>query len=203
MVQNSSFDNHDPGPISLSASHPDNIRLAGVLSMLPTTYLFTIYVFSFVVSIGAVVLSSPVSTTIVSQAPRRGWKTGPPVTVGHALMECVIVILIMLGVGVGLAHPSIWRVIAMAAGGLLIWMGALMLRAVWRGEVSLPGVDDGQKQLSSGQLIGLGMLPTGANPIWDAWWMTDPVYQVIIVMCGAFFVYLGLVFLWQGILLQQ
>lgn len=32
-------------------------------------------------------------------------------------------------------------------------------------------------------------------------WMTDRVYQVIIILCGAFLVYLGLVFLRQGTLL--
>jgi len=30
-------------------------------------------------------------------------------------------------------------------------------------------------------------------------WITDPVYRTIIVVCGGFFLYLGLKFLWQGI----
>lgn len=132
--------------------------------MLPTTSPFAIYIFSSVVGIGAVVSPGPVSTAIVSQAPRQGWKTGPLVAVGHALLEFAIVALLMLGLGVGLEHPNIQRAIAIAGGGLLVWMGVLMLRAVRRGEVRLPGVDDGQKPISSGQLIGLGMLATITNP---------------------------------------
>jgi threonine/homoserine/homoserine lactone efflux protein len=214
--------------------------------LLPTTSLFAIFVFSFLVGAGAVVTPGPVSTAIVSQSPRQGWKAGPLVAAGHAMMEFVIVILIVLGLGAGLAHPNIQRLIATVGGGLLVWMGVMMLRAVLRGEMHLPGVDDRQNPLSSGQLVGLGMLATASNPFWYAWWVTvaasylaqaqalntagvaafylghvsadiawdttlssvvgggrrwmnDTIYRAIIVFCGAFFVYLGIVFLKQGV----
>lgn len=214
--------------------------------MLPTTSLLAIFVFSFLLGAGAVVTPGPVSTAIVSQAPRQGWKTGPLVAVGHALMEFLIVVLIVLGLAAGLAHPNIQRFIAVAGGGLLVWMGLMMLRAVLRGEMHLPGADDRQNPLSSRQLVGLGMLATASNPFWYAWWVTvaasylvqaqamnmpgvaafylghvsadlawdttlssvvgggrrwmnDKVYRAIIVLCGVFFIYLGLAFLKQGV----
>jgi threonine/homoserine/homoserine lactone efflux protein len=112
--------------------------------MLSATSQYAIYVFSFVGGIGAVVSPGPVSTATVRQAPRQGWKTGPLVAVGHALLEFAIVALIMLGQGVGLAHPNIRRVIAVAGGGLLVWMGALMLYPRWEGIVlqSIPLMRD-------------------------------------------------------------
>lgn len=215
--------------------------------MLPTTSLFAIFAFSFLVGFGAVVTPGPVSAAIVSQASRQGWKAGPLVATGHALMEFAIVALIVLGLGVGLTHPGLQRLIAFAGGGMLVWMGMLMLRAVWRREVHLPHPEDGQTATSHGRLLGLGILATVSNPFWYAWWvtvaagylaqaqalsiagvgafylghisadfawdttlssvvgggrrwMTDRVYQVIILLSGAFLVYLGLVFFRQGIL---
>jgi threonine/homoserine/homoserine lactone efflux protein len=140
--------------------------------LLPTTSLFAIFVFSFLVGAGAVVTPGPVSTAIVSQSPRQGWKTGPLVAAGHALLEFAIVVLIVLGLGAGLANPEIQRLIAVGGGGLLVWMGIMMLRAVRRGEMRLPGIDERQNPLSSGQLVGLGMLATASNPFWYAWWVT-------------------------------
>lgn len=214
--------------------------------MMPTQSLIAIYIFSFFVGFGAVVTPGPVSTAIVSQAPRQGWKTGPLVAAGHALTEFAIVTLIVLGLGVGLAHPNIQRLIAFAGGGMLVWMGALMLRAVWRREVHLPSLEGGQMARSPGRLLGLGILATVSNPFWYAWWvtvaagylaqtqalsiagvgafylghisadftwdttlsslvgggrrwMTDRVYQAIILVAGMFLIYLGLVYFRQGI----
>jgi threonine/homoserine/homoserine lactone efflux protein len=220
----------------------------GYLPLLPTTSLLAIYIFSFAVGAGAVVTPGPVSTAIVSQAPRQGWKTGPLVATGHAVLELAIVMLIVLGLGAGLKNPNIQRLIAIAGGGLLVCMGAMMLYNVWRGEIRLPGLEEGQRPLSSRQLVGLGMLATVSNPFWYAWWVTvassylsqvqalntagvaafylghisadfawdttlssvvgggrrwmnDRIYRAIFIFCGAFFVYLGLVFLKQGFLM--
>jgi threonine/homoserine/homoserine lactone efflux protein len=138
--------------------------------MLPTS-LLAIFVFSFSLAIGAVASPGPISTAIVSQAPRRGWTAGPLVATGHSLMELVIVVLISLGLA-GLTHPIIQAIIAWGGGGLLLWMGAMMLWETLRGKVRLPRAEDGSKPMNGRQLMGLGMLSTLSNPFWYAWWVT-------------------------------
>ena len=140
--------------------------------MLPTTSFLTVFIFSFVIAIGAVVSPGPVSTAIVSQAPRRGWLTGPLVATGHTSLEFIMVILLILGLGVGLTNPNVQTVIALLGGILLTWMGLSMIRNTWRGKIHLPGKDEGMVQMSSKQLIGLGMIATISNPFWYAWWVT-------------------------------
>jgi len=214
--------------------------------MLLGASLFSVFLFSFVVGFGAVVSPGPVSTAIVSQAPRRGWQVGPLVASGHAVLELLIVILIAIGLGTGLANPGIQRLIALLGGALLIWMGASMAWGAWRKKVRLPGQQDDLANMSRSRLVGLGMLATVSNPFWYAWWVTvaagylaqagasgpaavgafylghvsadytwdtllstvvaggrrwmnDGVYRVIILACGAFFIYLGGVFLVQGV----
>jgi threonine/homoserine/homoserine lactone efflux protein len=220
--------------------------MKGWNDMLPTSSLIAVFTFSFVVGLGAVISPGPVSTTIVSQAPWRGWKTGPLVATGHALLELLLVALITVGLGVGLAHPSVQIVIAFLGGLLLAWMGGSMIWNTWLGKIHLPGKNEKLPPMTSWQLVGLGMLATLSNPFWYAWWvtvaagylaqaqtlsiaavlafylghivadyawdtvlsavvgggrrwMTDKAYRILIYACGAFFVYLGWVFLAQGI----
>lgn len=214
--------------------------------MLPSDSFLAVFGFAFVIGMGAVVSPGPVSTAIVSQAPRRGWLVGPLVATGHSFLELVIVLFILLGLGSILAHPGIQTQIAILGGLLLLWMGVSMLLSAWRGQVHLPRIGSDVSEKSSSQLVGLGMLATVSNPFWYAWWvtvaagylaqaklsgivvvgafylghisadylwdttlstvvgggrrwMTDRLYQGILVLCASFFVYLGVVFLVQGI----
>lgn len=212
--------------------------------MLPTGSLLAIFIFSFLVALAAVTSPGPISTAIVSQAPRRGWVVGPLVATGHIVLELIIVLLIVLGLGAGLARPGVQTAIALVGGVVLLWMGAGLLWAVWRGKIHLPGSDERQSPLSAGRLVGLGMLATITNPFWYAWWVTagagylaqtaslgavaafylghisadyawdtllstvvgggrrwitERVYQALILVCGLFFLYLAWGFLSQGI----
>jgi threonine/homoserine/homoserine lactone efflux protein len=134
--------------------------------------VFAVFTFSFVLAIGAVASPGPVSTAIVSQAPQRGWRVGPLVATGHSLMEFLIVVLLVLGLGAGLASHGIQTGIAFLGGILLLWMGGLMVWQIVRGEVHLPRADGPSKQLSDRQFVGMGVFATLSNPFWYAWWVT-------------------------------
>lgn len=140
--------------------------------MLPTTSLAAVFIFSFVIGMGAVISPGPVSTAIVSQAPRRGWGVGPLVASGHAVLELMIVLLIAIGLGSGLAHTGIQTAIALLGGLLLAWMGGSMIWDTWKGKIHLPDQNENLIPMSYGQLMGLGMAATISNPFWYAWWVT-------------------------------
>lgn len=210
--------------------------------------IFAAFTFSFVLAIGAVLSPGPVSTAIVSQAPRRGWSVGPLVATGHSLMELVIVVLVVLGLGAGLANGSIQTGIALLGGVLLLWMGGLIVWQIIRGKVHLPHADGQTKPLSTLQFVGMGAFATASSPFWYAWWvtvaagyligyldkangiilvsafylghisadyawdtilsavvgggrrwMTDGIYRLLLLICGAFFIYLGVTFLIHGV----
>jgi threonine/homoserine/homoserine lactone efflux protein len=134
--------------------------------------VFTVFTFSFVLAIGAVASPGPVSTAIVSQAPRRGWRVGPLVATGHSLMEFLLVMLVTLGLGAGLASDGIQTGIAFLGGILLLWMGGLILWQLASGKVHLPRADGQSKPLSNSQFVGIGVFATLSNPFWYAWWVT-------------------------------
>ena len=140
--------------------------------MLPTSSLLAVLLFSFAVGFGAVISPGPVSAAIVSQAPRRGWSTGPLVAAGHSLLELILVLLVGFGLATVLSGAAIQTAIALLGGLLLIWMGAKMIMDAWRGTVRLPGAHDEEPAMTTRQLVGLGMLATVSNPFWYAWWVT-------------------------------
>jgi len=140
--------------------------------MLPDTSLPAVFIFSFVVAIGAVISPGPVSTAIVSQSPRKGWITGPLVAFGHAILELVLVVLITFGLGEVLARQGIQIFIALAGGLLLAWMGIDLILKSWHRKIGLPEIDEELDPMSSRQLFGLGIVATISNPFWYAWWVT-------------------------------
>jgi threonine/homoserine/homoserine lactone efflux protein len=140
--------------------------------MLPATSLFAIFSFSFFVALAAVMSPGPISTTIVSQAPRRGWLAGPLVATGHALLELLMVLLITVGLGALLSRPGVQTAIALTGALLLAWMGGSMIWNIWRGRVRLPRADEEGESISNGRLVALGAAATVSNPFWYAWWVT-------------------------------
>jgi threonine/homoserine/homoserine lactone efflux protein len=216
--------------------------------MLPTSSLLAVFGFSFLVGLAAVISPGPISTTIVSQSPRRGWQVGPLVAAGHSVMELVMVLLILLGLGTILARQGAQTAIALIGAVLLAWMGGSMIWDAWRGKARLPRQDEKLQAMSTRQMMRLGIVATVSNPFWYAWWVTvaagylgqaqafslsavmafylghisadfawdtmlsavvgggrrwitNRVYQVIILACGAFFLYLGWQFFSHGITL--
>jgi threonine/homoserine/homoserine lactone efflux protein len=140
--------------------------------MLPDTSYLAVFVFSFVVAIGAVISPGPVSTAIVSQTPSKGWITGPLVALGHAALELLLVALIIFGLGEVLARQGPRVFIALAGGILLAWMGIDLILKTWRRRIGLPETDPELDPMSSRQLFGLGLVATISNPFWYAWWVT-------------------------------
>ncbi len=139
--------------------------------MLPTS-IFAIFTFSFLVALGAVASPGPVSTAIVSQSPRQGWRAGPLVATGHAFMELSLVLLIVFGLGPALAHSATQTLIALVGGALLLFMGGMLVADTLRGKIRLPQAEEGTKAMNPRQLVGVGIVATISNPFWYAWWVT-------------------------------
>lgn len=139
--------------------------------------LLSILIPWFIVSIGAVVSPGPVSAAVITEAPRQGWRVGPLVSVGHSILELIVVILLGIGLSAGMASPPIQRAIAFVGGLVLLAMGAGYVLAAGRGTMRLPAPDAAAPRQTPARLVGLGVLMTASNPFWYAWWVTvAPAY---------------------------
>ncbi len=175
--------------------------------MMPTDSFIAVYVFSFSMAIGAVLSPGPVTTAIISQTPRLGWITGPLVSIGHALLEFLMVILITLGLSSILGAPSVQAGIALLGGLLLLWMAGEMFFNVIRGKMLLPTGSQVDEKAGFGRMLSLGVVASLSNPFWYAWWMTAAAVYLLqakavgwMPVAGFYFGHISADFLWNTML---
>ena len=175
--------------------------------MMPTDSFVAVFLFSFSMAIGAVLTPGPVTAAIISQSPRLGWVTGLLVSIGHAMTELVIVVLITLGLSSVLGAPNVQIVIAILGGLLLLYMGGSMLIGAAKGKMILPEEDGTKEKLSYERLFTLGVVTTLSNPFWYAWWMTVAVVYLLeaktigwLIVAGFYFGHISADFVWNLLL---
>ncbi|MCX7680668.1 MAG: LysE family translocator [Anaerolineae bacterium] len=134
-------------------------------------HVVALFAWSFGIAIGPVVSPGPVSVTVVTEGVRRGWRVGPLVSTGHALMELLMVGALMLGMGKALEYPALVAGVGIFGGLFLLWMGGVM---GWNGllhKPELPQPGGSPAALGARSLIGLGVATTMSNPFWYIWWI--------------------------------
>jgi threonine/homoserine/homoserine lactone efflux protein len=139
---------------------------------LSTESLVSVFVFSFVLAIAAVVSPGPVTAAILSESPRQGWRVGPMVASGHSSLEFLMVVLISFGLATVMSAPLASTIIGLLGGLTLLVIGGSYIYAVARGTIRLPDPEEVSKPRSYSALFGLGVATTLANPFWYVWWVT-------------------------------
>lgn len=175
--------------------------------LMPTDSFIAVFAFSFTMAIGAVLSPGPVTTAIISQSPRLGWVTGPLVSIGHAVLELLMVVLITLGLSSLLGAPLAQTIIALLGGLLLLWMGGGMLLDAVKGKTRLPQGDQSQARMDYPRMLTLGMAASITNPFWYAWWMTAAAAYLLqakavgwLPVAGFYLGHISADFLWNTIL---
>ena len=150
---------------------------------------------SFVIALSGAMMPGPLLTATISESSRRGPVTGPLLILGHGLLELVLVAGLVLGLGPFLEREAVFVAVGFAGGGLLVWMGARMLRSVpgmrlcWEAEGA-----------AHGHLVITGALLSLANPYWTVWWATLGVGYIAFSMKAG---YAGLVAFFAGHILAD
>lgn len=116
-------------------------------------------------------MPGPLLAVGISETPKHGWRTGPVVTVGHAIAEVGVVVVLMLGVVAVAQNSTVTKVISIVGGVALVLMGILMALDTLRNKVSYDSSSIGQKGKSH-LLAGKGITATLSNPYWWVWWGT-------------------------------
>jgi threonine/homoserine/homoserine lactone efflux protein len=122
------------------------------------------------VSLSGVLMPGPLGALAISEGARRGVIAGVLITVGHAVAELAILILLGVGVASVLRRPVVVGSVGVLGGAVLAWMGWGIVSAAWRDLLDPPR---GSAAAGAGRtLMRAGLLTTIGNPYWLLWWLT-------------------------------
>lgn len=116
-------------------------------------------------------MPGPLLAVGISETPRHGWRTGPIISVGHAIAEIGVVLVLMAGVVAFADDSRVTKVISVLGGIALIGMGAMMIWDILKNKVKYNASADDEKK-SQKLLAGKGITATLSNPFWFVWWGT-------------------------------
>jgi threonine/homoserine/homoserine lactone efflux protein len=145
--------------------------------------LLIIFSLALVVALSGAMVPGPLFTyTIIKtlETKRRGFLVGVWVIGGHALLESVLIIFILLGFSTVLKNTLVIKLIGTLGGIFLLYLGTRIIMDVVRRRVpkSLNGVkntgnDDSSRPSGhiSNPILG-GILISMSNPYWWVWWAT-------------------------------
>ena len=131
------------------------------------TTLLTIFVSAFVIALSGAMMSGPLLTVTISESSRHGFITGPLLIAGHALLELVLVVALLIGLAPFFQMPTVFVVTALTGAMILFWMAFNMFR--YLPSLSFSWEEDKTK---GNHTIVSGIIMSIANPYWIIWWAT-------------------------------
>lgn len=132
--------------------------------------LLLLFFNSFVVGFSGAMMPGPLLAVGVAETPRHGWQTGPIISIGHAIAEIFVVVVLSLGLAALAQSRIVTSIIGIVGGAALILMGISMGYDILKRKVNYEIVQ--QEKKSSHKLAGKGITATLSNPFWFVWWGT-------------------------------
>lgn len=129
---------------------------------------------SFIIGLSGAMMPGPLLTYVISGSLKRGFIAGPLIITGHAVLELLLVVLLLLGLNQLFASPLFTAVIGIIGGIVLILMALDMIRSSIKKKVSLEKsmeAESGAEHKLRGFILP-GALISIANPYWTIWWAT-------------------------------
>ena len=143
-----------------------------------------IFSFSFFIALTGAMAPGPLLTyTIIKSvtAQNRGYLTGLWVIIGHAAVEMVIIVSLLLGFSFILKNETVVRTIGITGGIIMVYFGVSIIRDAYLKKIptdflkSFQSSDETSLKMSKNVLenpvVG-GMMISLANPYWWVWWAT-------------------------------
>jgi threonine/homoserine/homoserine lactone efflux protein len=138
--------------------------------------LIALFTTSFLVGFSGASAPGPLMTLVLAQSSIGGWKRSLEIVSGHAILEGILVVLLLLGVQSFLKAPAFLRSFSFLGSLFLIYMGTRLFLDILKDRV--PSLKDSNTHLNTEgysfnpSLMLSGALTSMANPYWLLWWLT-------------------------------
>ncbi len=126
---------------------------------------------SFVIALSGALMPGPLLAVTIEHSLKRGFRAGPLIILGHAILEFSLILVVVAGLGTFLKNPVVFTALSFVGAGLLLWMGQEMVRKA--GRINLDDAGRQAKTKSSDHgLVIQGIIISLSNPYWSLWWVT-------------------------------
>jgi threonine/homoserine/homoserine lactone efflux protein len=122
------------------------------------------------ISLSGVMIPGPLTAATIAKGYREQ-NAGTFIALGHLVIELPLMVLIYFGFAQFFASPEVKKVIGVAGGLVLLFMGAMVLRGMRK---NLREASD----LPYGSFV-TGIVMTGANPYFFLWWATIGIALIV------------------------
>jgi len=137
--------------------------------------MIDIFLISFLVALTGALSPGPVLTFTVykSLQGKNGYLAGFFITLGHALLELILLIFILLGGKILFQNLIVLIVIGIVGGFILTLYGVFTIKTVYNKEYSVDFdiTEEDIKGYQGNSFIG-GIITSLSNPYWIGWWVT-------------------------------
>lgn len=131
---------------------------------------------AWVVSLSGALMPGPLFTVTINESLHRSVLAGPLVVAGHALLELLLVIALLLGLQEILTIPQVEFWLSLAGAMVLGYLALGLLQATVRSPVSLPSGQGGTARGGQAKQwlkpVWSGIITSAVNPYWELWWAT-------------------------------
>jgi len=131
--------------------------------------LLTIFAGAFVVGLSGAMAPGPVLTVTISETLKRGFKAGPMIVLGHAILEIILLVLIVGGLGPFFENPIVNKVILIVGACVLLWMGAI---SILKNKENTENALNAKGTKTPYGPVLAGIVLSISNPFWIIWWVS-------------------------------
>ena len=133
--------------------------------------LFFLFWSAFVVALSGALMPGPVLTATISEVMKRGFKAGPLIVAGHAILEICLLVAVVAGLGPWITKNTTMGVVGIGGGALLVLMGIQMAVTARKvADAAMTSKADPASAIRGPVLTGI--LTSLSNPYWAIWWAT-------------------------------
>ena len=133
--------------------------------------MLEIFLFSFLVALTGALSPGPLLTFTIYKSikQKRGYLAGIYIILGHATIELILIIVLLAGASLFFQNILFLTAIGIIGGILLVVYGLLVIRDVFKTNVTLEFENSQYKGFKGNSYLG-GIVVSLSNPYWEFWW---------------------------------
>ncbi len=130
--------------------------------------MFSIFVKSLVIGYSGAVMPGTLLAYTIDKSIKKGARAGFLISLGHILLEFVVVAALFSGLGKFLETAAVKTVIGLVGGAVLVYLGVSMIRDIIMGRTTID-INSGSAYKQGNLVLG-GALLSASNPYFTIWW---------------------------------